>query len=79
MKAYHRDEMTTWIENWEKRGWKTAKKKPVENTDLWKRLKEVAGRHQIEWVWTPKEVASAGYEGEDAVELARRAMEEHSP
>ena len=42
------DGITTWIENWERRGWKTAKKKPVENADLWKRLKETAGRHQIE-------------------------------
>ena len=71
------DGITTWIKNWEKRGWKTAKGKPVENADLWKRLKEVSGRHQIEWVWTPKETAGAGYEREDAVLLAQTAMEEH--
>ena len=41
--------------------------------------KEKAGRerrpvekYQIEWVWTPKEVASAGYEREDAVELVQK-------
>jgi ribonuclease HI len=27
-----------WYEKWEKNGWKTAKKQPVENMDLWKRL-----------------------------------------
>ena len=31
------DGITTWIANW--RGWKNAKKKPVENASLWKRLK----------------------------------------
>ena len=72
------DGITTWIANWEKRGWKNAKKKPVENAELWKRLKAVSEKHQIEWVWTPKETASAGHEREDAIELARKAMEEHS-
>ena len=48
------------------------------DADLWKRLKAVSEKHQIEWVWSPKEVASAGYEGEDAIELAQKAMEEHS-
>src|SRR5690606_6405406 len=27
-----------WIERWQKNGWKTASKKPVENQDLWKQL-----------------------------------------
>lgn len=27
-----------WIENWQKNGWMTSAKKPVENTDLWKLL-----------------------------------------
>lgn len=27
-----------WYVNWEKNGWKTSTKKPVENQDLWKRL-----------------------------------------
>ena len=30
--------VTSWIENWEKNGWKTANKKPVMNQDLWKEL-----------------------------------------
>ena len=72
------DGITTWITNWEKRGRKNAKKKMVENADLWKRLKAVSEKHQIKWVWTPKEAASAGYEREDAIELAQRAMEEYS-
>lgn len=27
-----------WYENWQKNGWRNAKKQPVENQDLWKKL-----------------------------------------
>ncbi len=30
--------ITSWIENWENNGWKTANKKPVLNKDLWQEL-----------------------------------------
>src|SRR3990172_4781246 len=30
--------ITKWIFNWQKKGWKTAGKKPVLNQDLWQRL-----------------------------------------
>jgi ribonuclease HI len=39
-----------WIENWIKRGWKTASKKPVENQDLWKQLLDLTGVHEVSWV-----------------------------
>ena len=39
-----------WIENWIKRGWKTASKKPVENKDLWLQLLEQTSRHKVRWV-----------------------------
>ena len=72
------DGITTWIENWERGGWKTSNNKPVQNKDLWKRLKELSGKHRIEWVWTPKQAASVGYEREDAIALAKQAMEDNS-
>ncbi len=43
--------ITEWLKNWKKRGWLTAEKKPVKNVDLWKRLDEVASRHEVEWQW----------------------------
>ena len=43
--------ITDWIENWKKRGWKTAAKKPVKNEDLWRRLDEVSRQHKINWHW----------------------------
>jgi len=43
--------ITDWIENWKKRDWKTAAKKPVKNEDLWRRLDEVSHQHEINWQW----------------------------
>ncbi len=40
-----------WIDNWIKRGWKTASKQPVKNVELWKRLLEAAKPHKITWNW----------------------------
>lgn len=34
-----------WIGNWQKNGWKNAKKEPVENQDLWKLLLLVIKKH----------------------------------
>ena len=34
-----------WIDNWQKKGWKTADGKPVENQDLWKLLLIVLRKH----------------------------------
>ncbi len=36
-----------WYVNWQKNGWKTASKKPVENQDLWRQLLPYIDRHQI--------------------------------
>jgi len=38
-----------WLDNWQKNGWKTSKKQPVENQDLWKRLLQQTNKHQVEW------------------------------
>lgn len=43
--------ITEWMDNWKKRGWKTAAKKPVKNEDLWRRLDASIGKHQINWTW----------------------------
>ncbi|MGA7306825.1 MAG: ribonuclease HI [Rhodothermales bacterium] len=39
-----------WIDNWIRKGWKTAAKKPVENQDLWEQLLTEVGRHRVKWV-----------------------------
>jgi ribonuclease HI len=43
--------ITEWIENWKKRGWKTAARKPVKNEDLWRRLDQACKQHEIDWQW----------------------------
>ena len=48
---YVLDGMTKWIDGWQKRGWKTASKKPVRNEDLWHELIEAAKHHEINWHW----------------------------
>ena len=36
-----------WYVNWQKNGWKTAGKKPVENQDLWKQLIPFTEKHHV--------------------------------
>ena len=40
-----------WIDGWLRRGWKNAKKEPVKNVDLWKRLLEAKKPHVVRFVW----------------------------
>jgi len=39
-----------WIQNWIKRGWRTASKKPVKNKDLWLQLLAEIERHEVTFV-----------------------------
>lgn len=39
-----------WIQNWLKKGWKKADKKPVENRELWEQMLEAAKPHTVEWI-----------------------------
>ncbi len=72
--TYVKDGITSWIENWKKKGWKTANRKPVKNADLWQRLDDAARAHHVEWHWVK---GHAGHpENERADELARRGIAE---
>ncbi len=63
-----------WMDNWKKRGWKTAAKKPVKNVDLWQRLDKACESHKIEWVWVKGH--SGHIENEVADELANQGIDE---
>lgn len=41
--------MTEWIENWQKKGWRTAGRKPVLNQDLWQKLLSQTKDRVIHW------------------------------
>lgn len=70
-----------WVEGWLKRGWKNAKKEPVKNIDLWKRLLEAKKPHEVEFVWVKghaghpenercDQLATAAADGEGRIEDA---------
>ena len=40
-----------WLENWQRRGWETAKGAPVLNQDLWQMLLKQMEGHDITWIW----------------------------
>ncbi len=71
---YVRLGITTWIQGWKARGWKTAAKKPVKNIDLWQRLDVEAARHEVRWHWIKGH--SGHRENEIADALANRGIEE---
>lgn len=39
-----------WIDSWQKRGWRKADKKPVENKELWQNMLEAMKPHDVKWV-----------------------------
>lgn len=69
---YVKQGMTQWLAGWKRNGWKTADKKPVKNMDLWQRLDEAVGRHDVTFHWVK---GHAGHEqNEEVDELARAGM-----
>ncbi len=69
---YVKDGITQWIPKWKQNGWKTAARKPVKNADLWQRLEEAAGAHDVEWHWIRGHTGHLENERADA--LARGAI-----
>ncbi|MFA7623831.1 MAG: ribonuclease HI [Pusillimonas sp.] len=70
--------MTEWLENWKRRGWRTADKKPVKNADLWQALDALVHKHDVSWRWVRGHSGDPGNEKADAlanqgVEAARAA------
>jgi ribonuclease HI len=59
--------ISLWIRDWKRRGWKTAERKPVKNAELWRRLDELAGVHEIEWIWVRGHAGDPENERADAL------------
>ncbi len=51
--------MNEWVAGWQKRGWRTAAKKPVLNQDLWQQLILAADSKEISWKYV------AGHSGHE--------------
>ncbi len=71
---YVRKGITEWIENWKRKDWQTAAKKPVKNKDLWQQLDELSTRHDISWHWVKGHSGHVENERVDA--LANRGIDE---
>jgi ribonuclease HI len=77
--AFHSDSsylvkgMKDWVPAWIARGWK-RKGGPIENLELWQKLKKIADRHKIEWLWVRGHAGDAKNEYANylAVQAARR-------
>ena len=70
---YVKNGMQLWLQNWKKKNWRTADKKPVKNQDLWQQLDALASNLEIHWVWVK---GHAGEEfNERCDELARTSAE----
>ena len=48
---YVMDGINDWIHNWKSNGWKTASKKPVKRSNLWKELDKLNNFHDVKWHW----------------------------
>ncbi|MBF0510569.1 MAG: ribonuclease HI [Deltaproteobacteria bacterium] len=69
--------ITTWVWNWQKKGWKTSgtkggTQKDVLNRDLWEKLVKLVKEHQVTWEWVR---GHAGHtENEQCDRLAKTAI-----
>ena len=75
--AYVKNGITEWMDNWKRKGWRTAGGPPVKNVDLWQRLDAARQRHRVEWRWIKGHAGHA--ENERADELARAGMAPFKP
>lgn len=64
--------ITKWIYGWQKNGWKTKIKEPVENQDLWQKLSDLTTiyRSKIDWKLIGGHVGLAGNERCDQIATA---------
>ena len=62
-----------WLDNWQRRGWKTSDGKPVENQDLWRLLLIVVRKHEVEFIKVPGHADCA--ENNRCDELARAEIQ----
>ena len=69
---YLKQGIMSWIDNWKKKGWRTAAGKPVKNKDLWMKLDQARLDHEVTWKWVKGHAGDPGNERAD--EIARRGM-----
>lgn len=68
---YLKKGITEWLPGWKRRNWRRKGGK-LANVDLWMKLDEEIGRHEIDWRWVRGHAGNAMNERVD--KLARRAI-----
>lgn len=74
--AYVLGGVTSWIENWERNGWKTANKKPVLNQELWKELIALVREFKGNLSWR-KVKGHAGHVHNERADVIATTFAEH--
>mgnify|MGYP005662030987 FL=1 len=70
---YVMDGINDWIHNWKNNGWKTANKKPVKRSNLWKELDRLNNFHDVKWNWVKGHSGDIGNDMAD--ELANQGID----
>jgi ribonuclease HI len=73
--AYVLGGVTSWVASWEKNGWKTSKKEPVLNQDLWKILIALVRGSQTTLSWQKVKGHAGHVYNERADEIATSCAE----
>ncbi|HYO54254.1 ribonuclease HI [Archangium sp.] len=61
-----------WLEKWQRTGWKTSSRQPVQNADLWQALLEQTRVHRVTWNWVRGHSGHEENERADALAVAAR-------
>lgn len=61
-----------WLDKWQRTGWKTSSKQPVQNADLWQALLEQTRVHRVSWHWVRGHSGHVENERADALAVAAR-------
>lgn len=61
-----------WLKSWQRNGWQTSNRQPVKNQDLWLRLLELSGLHDLTWAWTKGHAGHSENERVDRLALQAR-------
>ena len=65
--------ITDWVHKWMKNNWKTSKKEPVKNKELWIQLHELNNSNDVNWIWVKAHAGDVLNEEVDL--LAKKAAE----
>ena len=68
-----------WVDGWQRKGWRTAKKQPVANRDLWEALLRQATPHPTKWVWVKGHNGDPMNEECDQLAVAQAAIAPSQP